>query len=406
MRRALSSLGLWTLAAAAVAVTSPTGNAADEPAAPPAPRAGCTTFTDAKGDAELGGELPNDPDLDIVSVVLATPPGLLRAYVTVDKLDAPDVAPGHQFTVTMLLDGKPVVFYAGANSSAQVAGVRGAAEGADAINTLSGVRYDGLDVPGATTDAVFDTKTSTVVLTTSRAPIEAASKKSLADGVVVTGVTAKSLGDFLYTVVAADTITGADADASKYTLGHNPCFAPPEGRLSLQVPVSVVSGHSALVSGVLTNEAGAAVGGKTVKLTVAGKSATVTSGADGKFSASFAITSNAGPQPVTATWAGDDTLQAVTATAPLLVTIQPTSTGLTSAVSGTGVVAQATLLNDLRKPVAGQTITWYVDGKAAGTSRTDAAGRASLRTVKGKLVKAAFAGVRNHYAASSASRRT
>lgn len=406
MRRVTSSLGLWTIAIAAVAVTSPATNAADEPAAPPTPRAGCTTFTDDKGDGTIAGELPNEPDLDIVSMVLATPPGLLRAYITVDKLSYPELAPGHQFAVSFLLDGKAVSFYAGEDSPADVGEVRGIAESAGAIAAINGVRYNGVVIDGATTTAIFDEKTNTVILTTERAPIEAASKQSLADGVVVTAATGKSLGDFFYTMVAADTITGADAEKSKYTLGDNICFAPPEGKLALTVPASVVSGHNLLVGGTLTTATGTAVANKPVKVAVAGKTATVTSAADGKFSATFAITSNAGSYPVTATWAGDDTLTAATATAPVVVKIQPTSTSLTAALSGTSVIVKATLLNDLRKPVAGQIITWYVDGRAVGTTRTNTAGQTTWKTVKGKTVKASFAGVKNRYAASSASRRT
>jgi hypothetical protein len=143
-----------------------------------------------------------------------------------------------------------------------------------------------------------------------------------------------------------------------------------------------------------------------VTVAFAGKTVEVTSGEDGKITADLPVTSNAGSYPVTATWAGDDTLGTATATSPLVVKIQPTTTTLTSAVSGTSVIVKATVLDDLKKPIAGQTVTWLVDGKAAGSTKTDSAGRASLKTVKGKTVKATFAGVRDRYAASTASRRT
>lgn len=401
MRIAISRLGLFAVAAAAVTAAPPIGTAAEAPAAPPAPREGCVTYTDAKGDAGYVGT-PNDPDLDITGVVLASPPGQLRAYVSVAKLDATQFAAGHQFLVSFTLDSKPIEFYAGESDAPEV---RSAAETAR-VAPLTGVRYNGVAVAGAKVDVVYDAKTSTVVMTTDRAAIETAGKISLADGVVLSAATARTLADYVYTTIGADTATGKDAESSKYTIGDNTCFAPPEGRLALTLPAAVVTGHSAVVSGTLTNAAGAAVGGKNVTLSLAGKTARVTSGADGTFSATFAVTSNAGSYPVTATWAGDDTLQAATATAPLTVKIQPTSTTLTSAVSGTAVVVKATLLNDLRKPVAGQTVTWLVDGRAAGSSRTDAAGRATLRTAKGKTVKATFAGVSGRYAGSTASRRT
>jgi hypothetical protein len=367
--------------------------------APPAPREGCATYTDAAGDADYG--TGNDADLDILRVVLASPPGALRAYITVEKLDAAEYAPGHQFMASFTLDSKPIEFYAG---ESDVPEARAAAE--TFVQPLNGVRYNGVPVPDAKLEAVFDTKTNTVILTVDRASIEAAGKISLADGVVLAGATAKSLADFVYAPLTADTVTGKDADSSTYTIGDNTCFAPPEGRLALTVPTSVVAGHTAIVSGVLTNAAGAPVPAKPVNVTLPGKVAIVTSDVDGKFSASFAMNNTAGSYPVTASWAGDETLTAATATAPLLVKIQPTSTALTAAVSGTSVVVKATLLDDLRKPLAGQTVTWLVDGKAAGSSKTDSAGRATLKTAKGKTVKATFAGVRNRYAASTASRRT
>jgi len=405
VRIAMTRLGLLAVAAASLSV-SPPGTAADAPAAPPAPRAGCATFADDKEDGKLGQLLPNDPDLDIVNVVLASPPGLLRAYVQVTELGVPEYAAGHQFTASFLLDGKPVVIFAGQDSPAALDDVHGAANTAGAGSVLNGVSFNGVRIADAKLEVVWDEKTNTVVMTTDRASIEAASKLSLADGTLVKEAAAKSFGDYVYATLGADTATGKTPETSTYTIGDNTCFAPPEGKLSLQVPTSIVSGHTAVVSGVLSTATGTAVAGKQVSLALAGKTVTVTSAADGKFSASFAITSNAGSYPVTATWAGDDTLQKVTATAPLLVKIQPTSTSLASAVSGTAVVVKATLLDDIRKPIGGQTITWYVDGKAVGTSRTDSAGRASWRTVKGKLVKASYAGIRNRYAASSASRRT
>lgn len=404
MRTSVLRFGL-AAAVAAAAFVQPASNAAEAPALP-MPRAGCVTFTDPKGDGETGGEVPNDPDLDIVNVVFASPPGAVRAYIQVDKLGASEYSPGHQFVASFVLDSKPVTLYASQHSPSDLEDVQTAGAGAGALPALNGVTHNGVRLKDAKLDVVWDEKASMVVLTADRASIEAAAKVPLPDGTVVKSVTAKSLGHFMYTAVTADTATGATPEASEHTLGTNPCFAPPEGKLALQVPASVVAGHVATVTGTLTTAAGAAVGGKTVSVTFAGKTVEATSGADGAVEAEFPVTSTAGSYPVTATWAGDDTLSTATATAPLVVTIQPTTTTLTSAVSGTSVIVKATLLDDLRKPVAGQTVTWLVDGKAAGSTKTDAAGRAQLKTVKGKTVKATFAGVRNRYGASTASRRT
>ncbi|HEV2890437.1 MAG TPA: Ig-like domain-containing protein [Frankiaceae bacterium] len=400
MRLPTPRIGLLVVAAVAATVAPAAGRAADEPAAPPAPREGCTTIADDKDDAGYLGT-PSDPDLDILRVVLSSPPGKLRAYITVAELDYPLLGAGHQFQVQFKIGSKDVEFYAGESDAEPVHDAASVL-----LPGLTGVRYDGVVIADAKVEAIFDTKTSTVILTTDRAPIEAAAKASLADGTVLQNANVKTLANYVYTMMAADTATAKEPDARTYTVGDNTCFAPPEGRLALTVPTSVVSGHTAVVGGTLTNAGGTAVAGKNVTVSVAGKTAQVTSGEDGKFSASFAIASNAGSYPVTATWAGDDSLSTATATGTLVVKVQPTTTTLAQTVSGTTVTVRSTLLDDLRRPVAGQSVTWYVDGKAVGTYRTDSGGRTSLRTAKGKTVKAVFNGVRNRYGASSASRRT
>lgn len=394
-------LSLGLVVAVSVVSVTPVGHAADAPAAPPVPRAGCATFTDATNDAVLFAT-PNDPDLDITNVVWASPPGLLRAYIQVAKLGSPTYAVGHKFTATLQLAGKPLDLSAG-EDTVVVDDVHSAVSSSGAFAPLTRVSYDGAPVPNATIDVVWDTVTNTVILTTSRAPIETMTKQTLADGTTLEGASATSYGDLVYTAATMDTATGAAK--SPYTIGDNHCFEPPAGKLALTVPTSVVSGHTALVSGVLTTEAGAAMAGKSVKVSLAGKSASVTSGADGKFSTTFTLTSTAGSYPATATFAGDDTLKAVTATAPVTVKIQPTTTTLTSSVSGTTATVKAQVLDDLRKPVAGQTVTWLVNGKAAGTSKTDSSGRATLRTTKGATVKGTFGGVKNRYASSYGTRK-
>lgn len=400
MRTRLASLGLVVVTAA---LSAPYGHADDAPPAPPTPREGCATYTDAAGDAKVGNAAPTDPDLDITKVVMASPPGLLRAYITVDKLDTPQLAPGHQFLVSFLLESKPVTFYAGTDDE-EAGAAREAAEAGTLASPLTGATYNGVTVKDSKTSAIYDTKTNTVILTTERAPIEAAAKGSLADGTLVKTLTVKSLADFIYTTVTADTATGTDAAKSEYTIGDNVCFAPPAGKLTLTAPASVVAGHTALVSGVLTTATGTAVAGKNVTVSLAGKTAQVTSGADGTFSTTFTVTT-AGAYTATATWAGDDTLTTATASAPVTVKIQPTTTTLSSTVSGTTVTVKALVLDDLKKPVAGQTVTWLVDGKAAGSSKTDSTGRATLRTTRNHTVKGTFAGVRNRYASSYGTRR-
>jgi hypothetical protein len=403
VRIAITKTGLIVVAAVAATVAPPAGHAADEaPAAPPTPREGCVTFTDDAEDASVSGA-PNDSDLDILSVVLASPPEKLRAYIKVAELSSPSLGAGHQFVVSYKLpSGKVVDIFAGESEAAAVHDVAGPM----VAPPLTGANFDGGAIADAKVEAVFDAKTHTVVITADRAPLAAAAKEPLTDGIVMSSVTAASQADFVVTMMSADTAAAKDAAAQAYTLGDNTCFAPPAGKLALTVPAYVVTGHTAVIGGTLTNTAGTAVAGKNVTVSVAGKTAQVTSGADGTFSASFAISSLAGSYPVTASWAGDDSLQAATATAPLTVRIQPTSASLAQTVSGTTAYVTATLVDDLRKPLGGQVVTWYVDGKSVASYRTDSRGKSTLRTVRGKTVKVVYSGVRNRYAGSTASRRT
>jgi hypothetical protein len=393
-----------TLVAAACAATA---SAADAPEPLPKPAAGCATFTDPAEDATafaLDPSLPpgpNDPDLDITSVVLATPPGKIRAYIKVSKLDVPAYGVGHAFFVSFVHNGKKVELSArqdvsGADEAHQ------AGEGAPFVQSMSSVTYDAAPIADAKVDAVFDTANSTVVLTTDRAPIEKAAKAPLDDGVAVTKPAAQSANDEVLSNLTADTANAQN----DYTIGDNSCFGPPKAKLAVTAPGRAVAGHTVTVTGTLTDEADKPQGSKSVHVTVGSASADAITNESGAFSAAVRLSVAAGVYDTTTTFAGDDSLQTVTTSAKTVVSVQPTRTTLTAAASGSAVLLTAQLVDDLKAPVVGKTITWFVDGKATRTTRTDAKGRATFSAQKKHAIKAVYAGDKSRYAASQAARNT
>jgi hypothetical protein len=389
---------------AATCAAAATATAADPL---PKPAAGCATFTDPTDDAtafSLDPSLPpgpSDPDLDIVSVVLATPPGKIRAYVKVAKLGTPAYGTGHAFFVSFTHNGKQVEISA-REDEAGVQDAHQAADGVPFVTSMASVTYAAAPIPDAHVDAVFDTASSTVVLTTDRAPIEKVSKAALDDGVVVTKLAAQSADDEFFSNLVADNATAK----SDYTMGDNSCFVPPTAKLTLTAPAKAVAGHTITVTGALVDEADKPQGAKSVHITVGKASTDAVTDATGAFSAKLALNVAAGAYDTTATFAGDDSLQAVTTTARTVVTLQPTKTTLTAAPSGSAVLLTAQLVDDLGAPLAGKTITWSVDGKATRTTRTDAKGRATFSAQKKHAIKAAYAGDKTRYAPSQAARST
>ena len=386
------------------AVVAGTAAAAPETAPPPAPTAGCSTFSDPADDAtpfNFGAPFPagpSDPDLDITSVVLASPPGKLRAYLKVAKLGTPAYALGHTFSISFLHNGKRVKIYGGEDEEPVGAVHTAAAGGGAFVQPLTGVTYDAAPVAGAVVDAVFDTKASTVVLTTDRAPIEKVATAALADGVKVTEVLAESAYDQVVSTTLGDTAKTAD-----YTVGDNACFAPPKSKLTLTAPARAVAGHAVVISGSLTDLAGKAGATRTVGIAIGRTKVTTTTSTTGAFRQVVPLELSAGSYAVTATWAGDASLAAGSVTRRMTVTKQPTRATLTAAPAGASTLLTVLLVDDLRRPLAGKPVTWSVGGKVVRTSRTDAKGRSTFSAAPGSGVRVAYAGDAR-YAPSTASR--
>lgn len=186
-----------------------TGAHAEDP--PPVPKSGCATFSDPAGD-----DLTGDPSVDIVNVVLASPPQKLRAYIQVSQLDMPK-APGHVFSFWFLLNGTAVELKAGRGT-----GPAGAVRPAlpPPALPITGVTYNGNPVEGGVVDVVFDTDNNMVVLTTDRAPIEKASGASLADGAYLAESEANAVLDFVVSMAGGDSAK-SEGD---YEIGDNRCL--------------------------------------------------------------------------------------------------------------------------------------------------------------------------------------
>ncbi len=366
------------------------------------PLAGCATFTDPKGDSTPPGG--NDPDLDITGAVFASPPGKLRVFIRLDKLSTPSLI-GHAYDATFQLNGGAVVLVGG-QDIAPVDTVHRTTSGFSVGRPLTDVTWHGSSVAGAVLDVVFDQTNSVVVLTTDRAPIEKVAKASLADGVTVSGVAVDSYTDAYTSFAAADTAPkSVPAAKSTYTFGDNHCFLPPKGHLALTAPTQAVYGHAFPVTAVLTDDASKAVPGKKVTLTVGGNAVDLTTDATGTVTEQVPGTLTAGGYDLTGSFGGDDTLQKADGSGHVDVSRAPSTTTVTSAKSGKSILVKAQLLDDSRQPLAGQVITWSVNGKASKTTRTDNAGRCSFTTKPGHTVGAAFGGIPGRYSGSQASKR-
>jgi hypothetical protein len=403
-RKLLAYGALLVVTAAAVG----SAMAADTATPLPVPAKGCATFTDPADDAtpyNFGAPFPAgpmDPDLDITSVVLASPPGKLRAYIKVAELGEPQFGIGHTFSLSFLLNGKRAAFFGGEDPAPIDAAHDGAAGPGFLVRPLTGVSYDGAVVSGATTEAVFDAAASTVVLTTDRAGIEKAAgidksaAASLADGAALTEVIAESAYDQVISTTVGDTAT-----SKSYTVGDNACFAPPAAKLTLTGPARAVAGHTVVFGGALTDLAGKASATRTVGISLGRLKTAVTTAPTGAYRTAVPLELSAGTYTVNGVWAGDPTLAPAKAAARIVVSAQPTR----AALAGTAGQLSVVLTDDLRHPLAGKTITWSSDGKAVRTSRTDAKGRATFSTAPGHTIKAAYAGDRVRYLGSSAGKR-
>ena len=224
--------------ATAAPTTKPTtgGNAPQVSADPSKdfPKAGCTTFTDPKGDASYNGT-PNDPDLDITSITMRTTTTALVTYIGVDKLaTGPSITDTHRYSVDFTFNGH--VFTASASTSAH--GSHAVRDAAANSGLVGHVVQLGVDVPSTTAvpppterglkasglTATFDLANSRVVLVLPIADIEKYGAAKFTGK--LTAINAKSSMDS--NILSLPTDTQAKGNASTgtdmWTVNDNACF--------------------------------------------------------------------------------------------------------------------------------------------------------------------------------------
>lgn len=371
------------------------------------PKAGCYTFGDATGDGKptfVGGtpaQLANDPDLDILGVAIGTTATHLETYFRIDKLAMPKNRGGHVFALTFTAGGKAVKLQGGEGDSTDKAAE--GAWGSPTYGTVGGSISDDIVVT-----AKFDKTNSFVVVSAPLAGIAKAIAAPFDAGTKLTGVSGTSAWMWtpLQGTVVADTVQATAAADREYTLGVSPCFGPPPAVLANRGKTSVQYTDAAALATKLTDADGGALAGRTVRFAIGSRSVTARTGSDGVAKASLNPGLAAGSYSLVTSFAGDSTADAVTLTTPFKVVAEKTKITLTVAKSGARRTVTAKLLDDDRRPVAGQTITWYVNGKKAATSRTTSAGVATFKTAKPtQTVKAVFATVTGKFTGSTASKK-
>jgi hypothetical protein len=402
-----------TVSPSATPSATPTASPTPAPTTPPpgttpGPAAGCFDFSDPKGDAPpvtlTAPAMANDPDLDILGVAYQTTADKFTTYIKVDKLATrPAQAPGHTFYSDFTYNKLAFSIFAASYDPAAIGTARntGASSGAPLAPTAQ-LRVAGTYKADVVVDAKFDVPNSMVTLTVPRAALDKYATVPFADGTEMTLVKARSNADAGGVTPAGGDTTGTPE--SKLVVGSNKCFGPPAAKLLNAGKTTVQYTDAAALAAKLTSATGAALAGKTVTFQVGSAKATAKTGSDGVARAALDPGLAAGTYSLVTSFAGDATAGKVTATTPFTVTAEVTKITLTVAKSGTSRTVTAKLLDDDRRPVAGQTVVWFVNGKQVGSAKTNAAGVVTLKTAKPtQTVLAQFAGVAGKYAASKSS---
>ena len=393
---------------------SPTATPTGAPTAP-LPDAECNTIGDVKGDANhtVAGGAPGvqEPDLDITGLVLEATPDVVRSYVRVNALKSrPQSAIGHTYYTVFTVGGKVVSLVASGFDPAQMKTV------VDTISTTSnGARQPsvrmtvaGTYVPSSIT-ATFDTTNSMVVVSVPRAELETAVGAPIPDGTelsVVYARTASSYGPSGGFFVDSTVLDNGTASTATWVTGDNACFAPPDAQLLNVGATAAQYTDSVAVAGRLLSAAGTPLAGKAVRFAVGSRAVTAVTGADGVARTAFNPLATAGGHTLVTTFAGDKDAGPATITTPFAVVAEKTKVVLTVTRSGTRRTVVAKLTDDDGRAVAGQTITWLVNGKRISSAKTSSTGTVTFRSaLPGQTVTARFAAVAGKYEGSSAAKK-
>ncbi len=413
-RRIRASLALSALACA----TLVTGSAhADGPLLP---QTGCLTVTDGSNDAKsppVTGDvstISNDSKLDITGVAVGTKGRTLLIYIKVPALDGTTRDGfGPRFDVDF-----------------EVEGVTGKA--VKLAHAMPNDNYKKVNT-SASFPMMFVTSTKqTVDQTKFSATFDLTNKfvifnVDLDDLATRTGATANGVKLNKFKVMSRLLVHSVQAGSPNpvfayptdqdmdyvpnaatpavyipYTLGDNTCFEPPASKLASLTGNTVQYGDVANLSAKLTKEAGGtALAGKQVKFSIAGKSATATTGADGVAKVALAHGKLAGSYPLTVEFAGDDGAGAVKLTDTLVVKLETVKLTLSVKRSGLARIITATLVDDDKHAVASQSVSWYV-GSAKKVTKTNSSGKTTYTAKAGQTVTVKYLGYPGKYAPASA----
>ena len=383
--------------------------------APPAdlPQSGCFTYTDPKGDASLDN-LPNDPDLDVVGVAIETTSSSLRAFAKVDQLSdsGPAFADGHRYTLKFTFNGH-LFSASGSDYGNGTGAIRdGLAQSGEAAHTTQlGVDTPAITDPTADKGFVdsglkvtFDYKNSWVIWDLPIADIEKYGEAKFTGGLTTVGAVAQT--DEYAVGSAWDTAPDAGDDGNPtgvWTVGDNKCFAGSAVSgaatvLSYAGDTHMQYGDTAKVSAKVLGADGKPVAGAPVTFAIGKLQATARTNAKGLAQTTLSPEVSAGRYTIVTSTTADGKKTSVKT--PFLVTVETTVLRLRKS---SGKVT-ATLTDDDKNAVAGQSIVWTVNGKSAGTTKTSNSGQATVKHVaKGDRVKAVFKSVKGQYAGASAS---
>jgi hypothetical protein len=381
------------------------------------PSAGCFTATDPKGDA-IFEKTPDNPDLDVLGFAVETTSTSLRAYANVDKLSAsgPTYSDGHRFTLKFTFNSH--VFSASGSDYGHGSGAirDGLAQTGQAAHTTQlGIDTPAVDPtnPAFVTSKgfvdsglkiTFDYTHSWVVWDLPIADIEKYGQAKFTGDITTLGVQAQTDEYAVGSIWDSAPDLGDDGNLpGTWTVGDNKCFGGSGAASGASTVLGYVGdthmqyGDTARVAASVVDASGKPVAGAPVTFAIGKLQTTAKTNAKGLAQTTLSPTVTAGHYTLVTTTASDGGKTSVRT--PFVVSVERTVLRL----SKSGGKIFAALTDDDKQALAGQRIVWTVNGKGAGTTKTDASGHAVLtHAAKGAAVKAAFKPAKGKYAGSTA----
>lgn len=415
MNRRTLALGLVAASLLPGALAAGAADPAPAPAKPEYPRAECShRLIDQPGDGYVnpkgvGANQVKADGLDIVAGLFRVTPTEVQAFVQMKDIPEPSGMQAYnsafRYTVSFKYADKAFKFWTGqANPTVDPNG-----SNALAAKTIS------MDPPVTGTRGGVDPATDYAWFAIPRGAFEDKAGAPLADSEKLTSVvfqTSNSLAASQFD--AADDLTPAAA-AAVWPVDDDYCFGPPPGALSEVATPTAQYGDVSAFTAKLLDEKGAAVADAPVTFTVttaagatAGTAVTGTTDAAGVATAPFTAAVPAGTYTVNVFFPGDAEVGKAKASSSFVVTVEKTKflTLVVTKPTTTTRTVVATLVDDDNKPVAGQRVDWYVNGKKVSTLTTDKAGKTTLKTAKPtQTVQAKFVAVAGKYAAATSTSR-